>query len=108
MKAIELIARLVEAGIAVMIIDTLRTPQEQAENVRHGVSWTQNSKHLKGLAIDVAPYDIYQLHGPDKLKWDSNDPAWQKMGEIGERLGLVWGGRWTHKDMAHFEQKVIG
>lgn len=102
-KAVELLARCVEAGIALMIIDTLRTPEEQAANIAKGVSWTVNSKHLTGDAIDVCPYDQYFLHAADKLKWDANDPVWQTIGQIGEALGLRWGGRWTHKDMGHFE-----
>jgi hypothetical protein len=101
--AIELIARCVEAGIGVMIVDTLRTPEEHAENLRRGVSWTSRSKHLDGLAIDLAPYDVYALAGPDKLMWDSANPVWGKLGAIGERLGLRWGGRWRQKDMGHFE-----
>jgi peptidoglycan LD-endopeptidase CwlK len=109
-KAIELLARCVEAGIPTMIIDTLRTQQEQAENIRKGVSWTKNSKHLPDLegksnAIDVCPYDVYQVHGPDKLLWDGNDAVWAKIGAIGEALGLTWGGRWAQKDLGHFEWK---
>lgn len=101
--AMELVARCVEAGLCILIVDTLRTPMEQAENVRRGVSWTPNSKHLTGDAIDLVPYDIYSLHGPDKLRWDNTDAAWQTMGAIGKRLGLRWGGEWTVKDMGHFE-----
>lgn len=105
--AVELIARCVEAGIPVIIVDTLRTKEEQAQNIANGVSWTQNSLHLTGDAIDLAPYDIYQLHGPDKLQWDSHDPAWQAIGKIGEALNLRWGGRWKQKDMGHFEYPNI-
>ena len=101
--AIELIARCVEANIAIMIIDTLRTSEEQSVNIAKGVSWTMNSKHLTGNAIDVAPYETWQLHGIDKLKWDSADPVWLRIGLIGEKLGLVWGGRWKQKDFGHFE-----
>lgn len=101
--AFELLARLAEARIPVLIVDTLRTPAEQEENIRRGVSWTKNSKHLTGDAIDVCPFDVFQLHGPDKLKWDSHDPVWTKIGEIGEELGLRWGGRWKVRDMGHFE-----
>jgi peptidoglycan LD-endopeptidase CwlK len=114
----ELLARLVERGIFVMIVDTLRTPQEQAANIAKGVSWTSNSKHLprrvrgfastypdqdKSDAIDVCPYETYALHGPDKLQWDADDPAWKVIGEIGESLGLRWGGRWQRRDMGHLE-----
>ena len=101
--AVELLARLVEAQIPVLIVDTLRTPEEQAQNIARGVSWTKNSKHLTGDAIDVVPYSQYQLHGDDKLQWDARDPVWQRIGSIGESLGLRWGGRWTVKDMGHFE-----
>ena len=109
--AYELIARCVEAGIVVMIIDTLRTKEEQEANVAKGVSWTMNSKHLpqlpegKSRAIDIAPYSIFQLAGPDKLQWDAGDPVWNRIGEIGEKLGLKWGVRRGGKqiDPGHFE-----
>jgi peptidoglycan LD-endopeptidase CwlK len=101
--AVELIARCVEHGIAILIVDTLRTPQEHAQNIANGVSWTKNSKHLTGDAIDICPYEVYQLSGPDKLKWATSDPVWSRIGRIGESLGLRWGGRWTVKDMGHFE-----
>lgn len=104
--AIELLARLCEAGIPVMVIDTLRTPNEQAMNIANGVSWTKNSKHLTGDAIDICPYEEYSLSGPDKLQWESDNPVWKKIGAIGERLGLVWGGKWKQKDMGHFELAV--
>lgn len=107
--AITLLARIVEAGIPIMIVDTLRTPAEHADNLAKGTSWTTRSKHLDGLAIDIVPYETYQLHGPDKLQWDASDPVWLKMGLIGESLGLRWGGRWKdakgnpRPDSGHFE-----
>lgn len=101
--AIELLARCVEAGIPVMVIQTRRTVAEHEANVAAGVSWTKHSKHIDGDAIDICPFEQYQLHGPDKLRWDANDPVWQRIGPIGEALGLRWGGRWTVKDMGHFE-----
>lgn len=104
--AFELLARLVEAGIAVQIVDTLRTPAEHAANLAAGRSWVQRSKHLDGLAIDVCPYDTYALHGPDKLQWNAADPVWEKIAIIGERLGLRSGYRWAVKDCGHLEYMV--
>lgn len=101
--AMELLARTVEAGIPVVIVDTLRTPEEHAANLARGVSWTTHSKHLDGDAIDICPYAIYDAHGPDKLLWDAGDPIWTKLGALGESLGLRWGARWAQKDMGHFE-----
>lgn len=112
--AVELLARLVEAQIPVLIVDTLRTEAEHRENLRRGTSWTERSLHLDGIefrgtgeagsdAIDVAPFETYALHGPDKLQWNADDPVWLTMGTIGEGLGLRWGGRWTQRDLGHFE-----
>lgn len=98
-----LLAKIVEAGIAVVVIETTRTLEEHERNLAAGRSWVKRSKHIDGLAIDLAPYDTYQLHGPDKLRWDSEDPVWQKIGKFGEELGFRWGGRWQQRDMGHFE-----
>ena len=108
-KAVELVARCIEAGIPVMIVDTIRTPEEHAANLVSGTSKTKHSKHLDGLAIDIAPYETWQAHGPDKLNWDAGKPGavkepWGTMGRIGEGLGLRWGGRWRDPfDPGHFE-----
>ena len=111
-KFFEFLARCTEAGIAVMIVNVLRTEAEQAENIKKGVSWTKNSNHLpkppemKSEAIDICPYEMWSLYGPDKLEWNSDDPVWQKLGEIGKKIGLGWGGDWKQKDMGHFEFKL--
>ena len=80
------------------IIDTLRTPAEHAANLAHGVSWTQHSKHLDGDAIDVCPAALLAVKG-----WAPDSPLWERVGVIGEALGLRWGGRWQQKDLGHFE-----
>jgi hypothetical protein len=106
-----------------MIIQTSRTMAEHQVNLASGTSGTSFSLHLPRLlrwplsagpldardrnkadAMDLAPYDQYQLHGPDKLKWDGTDPAWGIIGEEAERLGLRWGGRWKQPfDPGHVE-----
>lgn len=101
--AIEFLARATEAGIPLVLIETLRTANEQAELLLAGRSWTIASKHLRGYAIDVCPYERYQLHGPDKLAWEAADPVWLRLGTVAEGLGLVWGGRWKVRDMGHVE-----
>ena len=109
----ELIARCAEEGICLMIVDTLRTIDEQRDNLIRGVSWTIHSKHLpqppNGLAkaVDVVPYELYTLaRGGDKLEWNVDHPVWNRIGVLGEKIGLVWGGRWKKKDMGHFELKA--
>lgn len=103
-KAYEFLAKLVEAQIYVCIVDTLRTEAEQAANLKNGVSWTKNSRHLTGDAIDVCPWDQYQLNGgPDKLQWDTKDPVWRRIGAIAKGCGLIWGGDWAVRDFGHVE-----
>lgn len=103
----ELLARSVEVRVPVMIYDTIRTPEEQAANIANGVSWTKNSRHLpdetgKSNAIDIVPLSVLNLKN-----WAPDHPDWQKLGAIGEKLGLRWGGRWKQRDMGHFEGKRI-
>lgn len=100
---VELLAVATEHNIPLMIIETLRTEAQHQINLANGTSWTKHSKHIDGLAIDVCPYSMYDLHGPDKLAWDASDPVWQILGKIGKDLGLGWGGDWKQKDMGHFE-----
>lgn len=103
-KAIEFLARLVEAGIMVMVIDTLRTQAEHEANLKAGRSWVKHSKHQDGLAMDICPYEMWNLQGPDKLAWDANNPVWERIGSLAESLGLGWGGRWKVRDMGHVEE----
>jgi peptidoglycan L-alanyl-D-glutamate endopeptidase CwlK len=112
-----LIARCVEAGIPVAIIFTGRTQEEQATLYAQGrtapgkiVTWTLDSLHVmkppefKSRAIDLCPWEQFNLHGPDKLAWNDKEPAWQTMGEIGEGLGLKWGviRNGVRIDLGHF------
>ena len=101
---VELLARLTEAKLPVLIVETRRTAEQQAINIATGHSWVAHSKHEDGLAIDLVPYALYTIApGGDKLEWDTAAPAWQVIGKIGEALGLRWGGRWQQKDMGHLE-----
>lgn len=118
-EMVELIARATEARIPALILDTLRTEAEQRINLANGSSKTANSLHLpqtkcrecgpyggKSHAIDIAPYKVYKLHGPDKLEWDADDPVWQRLGKIGKAIGLRWGGDFTNFfDGSHFESR---
>lgn len=120
-KVFELLARLVEKGIPVLIVDTLRTEAEHASNLAKGVSWTARSKHLprklrgwpttdpdaeKSDAIDLCPWEQYDAHGPDKLGWEPGHPGWNVIRDEAEKLGLRSGSRWKQKDLGHVELPV--
>jgi hypothetical protein len=112
------LARCAERRIPVVIVETWRTEEAHAEDIANGRSWITKSKHQHtvlrrfggleikdpaSLAVDVAPYDVYRLYGGDKLRWKSDDPVWPKLGELGESVGMKWGGRWEKKDLCHFQ-----
>lgn len=128
-KACEFLARVTARGVCLLIVQTRRTLAEHQDHIASGASNVTFSKHLprhlrgfsddislgpdllsrtsdldKSDAMDVAPYDIFQLHGPDKLQWTLKDGAWLIIGEEAERLGLRWGGRWQKPvDPGHVE-----
>lgn len=70
------------------------------------VTWTMNSNHIGGRAVDLMPY----VKG--KGEWDNNGKLglWPKiakaMKQAANELGIkiVWGGDWTKTvDRPHFE-----
>jgi hypothetical protein len=88
-------------GIELAFVETYRTHAKQAEYKGMGKKYTRSgagkSKHQYGLAVDVVP-----IVG-DSAVW--HDPVlWKKIGTVGEKLGLRWGGRWRRPfDPGHFE-----
>ena len=68
------------------------------------VTWTLHSKHNQegpdgkpdSHAFDCVPMSA------GKACWFAPE-AYRRMGEIGESIGLKWGGRWKQKDCPHFE-----
>lgn len=59
---------------------------------------TLKSNHIKGIAIDFAPYK------DGKIWWDAPDSVWNEMGKIGKKYGFSWGGDWKDfVDKPHFE-----
>lgn len=121
---IEVLARLVERGVMIMIVQTSRTLAEHQANLAAGTSATTHSKHLprklrgivggtaddeKADAIDLCPYSTYALVGADKLQWATDTSpeaktAWTAIRDIGEMLGLRSGARWRQPhDPGHLE-----
>ena len=96
-----------ENGIDLLVTSTYRDHESQGElyeqgrtrpgkvvtNAKPGESW-----HNYRCAIDVVPL----VNG--KPNWDGSDPIWQTIGELGEKAGLEWAGRWrTFRELAHFQ-----
>jgi hypothetical protein len=123
-KIDRVLAKLVERNVPVMIVQTSRTMEEHRANLANGTSRTSLSKHLlrsmrgfntgtpddaKCDAIDLCPWEHYEIHGPDKLAWiehatPESTAAFAAIGEIGEAEGCRWGGRWIDPhDPGHLE-----
>lgn len=84
------------------IISGYRSPEEQAKLYAKGrtvpgakVTKVKHSKHNVGEAFDIA---IVKGNG---VSWKAQD--YQRIGELGKSIGLVWGGDWRMRDYGHFE-----
>jgi len=84
------------------VVEGLRTKAKQATLVAKGASQTQNSRHLTGHAVDIAPFVA------GEIRWDW--PLYNKLALVvkaeARRLGIkvTWGGDWKSlKDGPHWE-----
>lgn len=99
----ELLRRLSAEGLTFKVTSGNRTKEEQAALYAIGrtkpgakVTWTMKSRHIGGRAIDLT------LFSGKNPVWESKH--YDRAGEIGRELGLVWGGDWKRtKDRPHFE-----
>ena len=72
------------------IIEGLRSQERQEQLLKEGATKVKYSKHLKGLAVDLAPYPI---------DWKDRD-RFHYMGGMLNAIGhmkgydVVWGGDW--------------
>lgn len=76
-------------------------PRPVVTNARPGQS-------LHNFTINGTPaskaFDIAVKNSSGKgLNWSLSHPHWQRAGQIGKELGLVWGGDWKKRDGPHFE-----
>lgn len=83
------------------VIDGLRTLEEQKINVARGKSWTLDSKHLDGLAVDLAPWPV---------NWKDTEmfcvlAGVMKAAAHTQGIKLRWGGDWDSDNSAVDERK---
>jgi LAS superfamily LD-carboxypeptidase LdcB len=89
----------------VEIISGLRSKERQAElkNENKKNASPDNSKHVRGLAIDI---NLYKPFDFEKLKKSSAKADWTSTGirEIATEFGLEWGGDYkSYHDPVHLE-----
>ncbi len=96
-----------QEGIDLLVTSTYRDNESQnalyaqgrtapgriVTNARAGQSW-----HNYRCAVDVVPL----VNG--KPNWNTKDPVWAKVGELGKKAGLEWAGDWKRfKEFPHFQ-----
>jgi peptidoglycan LD-endopeptidase CwlK len=92
---------LIDNGIDVLIYETIRTKEQQAENVRKGASKTMKSYHLVGQALDFVPVK------DGKADWNGyDDPAIKKAIAKAKEFGFTWGGDWDNDGQTTDERFV--
>jgi len=72
-------------------------PGKIVTKAKGGQSW-----HNFGMAFDIG------IFSPDGKKYYGESAAYQVCGEIGEKLGLEWGGDWDFVDEPHFQYNPKG
>ena len=103
MIAEELVVRCAEEGYIIKVTDCVRTKEEQ-NGLSSSVTKVKypNSFHNWGVAFDICQNDKNNAY-PSDNKW------WDAVGEIGEGLGLEWGGSWySFPDRPHFQLNTYG
>jgi len=100
------------------VVEGLRSKQRQAQLYAQGrttagkiVTWTLKSKHIDGLAVDLAPFTDGKIDWTDLAKFDAIGAAMKKAAaELG--VTIRWGADWDRdgrlrekgeSDSPHFE-----
>ena len=103
-KAQKLLDAALKRGIRLRITSAYRTCEEQdalyaqgrtapGKIVTYARCGQSNHNHRRA-------FDVVELKNGKPL-WEN--PNWELIGSLGEKAGLVWGGRWRRRDLPHFE-----
>lgn len=89
-----------------VVIEGIRTYEQQKINFKKGVSWTMRSKHLKqrddySHAIDIAII----RNGKFITKLEPYDELSREMKAVAKRYNvcIIYGGDWKVRDAMHYE-----
>jgi len=83
------------------VVEGLRTLERQRELVEEKASWTMNSQHLRGRAVDIYPW----VDGETNHETHYYNRIAKAMFKASQRLGveMEWGGFWKQRDKPHWE-----
>ena len=97
-KANALVAECKKQGLIISITSCVRDAEEQLDCYKRKTSSLKYpfSMHNWGVAFDFCRND-------GKGAYYDKDGFFSKVGAIGKKLGLIWGGDWTKPDKPHFQ-----
>lgn len=99
-----------EHGYDMALLEGWRSPQRQAALAARGAAVTQagpwQSYHQWGLAADCAFLRDGRLVISERDPWARQ--GYVLFGQVAERIGLTWGGRWQMADLGHIEWRKGG
>lgn len=106
------LVRLVRATLEVSPIDFgitegVRSVERQRALIKAGASWTPNSRHITGHAVDIACWLDVDGDGRPELRWDYGlyeqvAKAFKKQ-SILLGIPITWGGDWGSRDGVHYQ-----
>lgn len=96
-RVVELAAS--KCTVPMVVTEGLRTLERQKMLKAAGKSWTLNSRHLTGHAVDLVDADDFGYDVPDM----SAIAKAMKEAAAECDVPIVWGGDWKSKDTPHFE-----
>ncbi len=94
-----------EHGYDMALIEGYRSPERQTalaslgSHVTNAAAW--QSYHQHGLAADSAFMRTGKLVISERDPWAAK--GYELYGEVAQRVGLTWGGRWQNADLGHVE-----
>jgi peptidoglycan L-alanyl-D-glutamate endopeptidase CwlK len=94
-----------EHGYEMALLEGYRSPERQTAlaglgaHVTNAAAW--QSHHQYGLAADSAFMRAGKLVISERDPWAAK--GYELYGEVAQRVGLTWGGRWQNADLGHVE-----
>lgn len=99
-----------EHGYEMALLEGWRSPERQNQLAAKGAHVTQatagQSYHQWGVAADCAFLRQGRLVISERDPWAME--GYRRYGEVAERVGLTWGGRWQMLDLGHVEWRKPG